>query len=361
MLAIALIVNCNRGKAMHALIQHALRCARMRTEEEKKGEQGKGPFPAGERMNLYKDILLKRLDEEKSPSVQSAYGQFLPYLLYLDQTWVFGLKKQGKLFPAAEDRSRFWEGHWQGYIGYCDFYDKIYELLYSDYFKATDRISTRVIAPEEKKMSGSEGYNRYEDNLADHLMIAYWRQKAEITEEKGILKIFFQKASPVLRGHAISFLGKAIKDVKPKKDSVEWRRLRALWEDRVKKAKDQELASFVRWLQYCPEEIGDVVDLIKPIIPYLHMGYQEEDLVEYLDSRIEIDTISSLILLMELFKVKASLINMHFRLELIRTILVKARSKKDILGVATLVNQAVNRLGEMGYYEFKDLLIKGSA
>ena len=64
----------------------------------------------------------------------------------------------------------------------------------------------------------------------------------------------------------------------------------------------------------CPEDIGDIVDLIKPIIPYLHMGYQEEDLVEYLDSRIEIDTISSLTLLIELFKVKASLINMHFRL-----------------------------------------------
>lgn len=352
-------INCNRGKAMHALMQHALRRARMRPEDEKKDEQGKGPFPAGERMNLYKNILSKRLDEEKSPSVQSAYGQFLPYLIYLDQAWIFDLKKQGKLFPEAKDRSRFWEGHWQGYVGYCDFYDQIYELLYNDYFKATDRISTRVISPEEKKKIGSEGYNRYEDRLAEHLMIAYWRQKAEFTDEKGVLKIFFQKASPVLRGHAISLLGKAIKDVKPTKDSVEWRRLRALWEDRVKKAKDHELANFVRWLQYCPEAIGDIVDLIKPIIPYLHMGYQEEDLVEYLDSRIEIDTISSLTLLMELFKVKASLINMHFRLDLIRAILVKARGKKDVLGVATLVNQAVNRLGEMGYYEFKDLLIKG--
>jgi len=351
-------INCNRGKAMHALIQHALRRARMRPEVERKEEDGKGPFPTGKRMDLYKDFLSKRLSEEKSPSVQSAYGQFLPYLFYLDQEWAINLKQQDKLFPAKEESNRFWEGHWQGYIGYGNFYDQIYCLLYKDYLKATERLSIKHSTSAEEKVFIGERHNRHDDRLAEHLMIAYWRKKAEIADNDGILSMFFKNASVVLRGHAISFLANAIEDVKPQKNSEEWKRLHALWEYRVKKVNDQELASFARWLKYCPEELGSITHLIKPAIPYLYMGYQEECLVDYIDSQIEVDTLNALTLLNELFKVKESLINIHFRLDTIRNILLKARNRKDVIGVASSINNAVNRLGEMGYYDFKDLLIK---
>jgi len=343
-------INSNRGKAMHALIQHALRRARMRPDEEKKAEKDKGTFPHGERMNLYKAFFTKRLDEEISPSVQSSYGQSLPYLFYLDQEWVEQMKKRGKLFPREEEKNRFWEAHWQGYIGFNNFYDQIYYLLKDDYKKAIDTLSDKK---ESKKIFGS-----YDDRLAEHLMIAYWRSLEEISEKGEILNTFFRKASRNLRSHAILFLVRALREVKPSKDSEEWIRMKNLWEQRLKKANDSELASFARWLKYSPESLVDILYLIKPIIPYLHVGYQEEDLLEYINENIEINTEKALQILNELYGIKESLLNIHFRLDLTKDILTKAGKYKDRPEVAVEINKAVNRLGEMGYYDFKDLLIE---
>ena len=343
-------INSNRGKAMHALMQHALRRARMRPEEEKKKEEGEGPFPAGERMDLYKDFFAERLDKETSPSVQSSYGQFLPFLFYLDQEWVKEMKKNEKLFPKEQDKIQFWQAHWEGYVCFNDFFTQIYDLLKEEYEKAVDGLPN---GKDDKKIRLHS-----EERLAEHLMIAYWRRLEEIENRRSVLNKFFKNAPYNIRSHAISFLANAIEEVKPKKDSEEWKRLKALWEDRINKAKDQELSNFVRWLKNCPEDLDNIVHLIKPIIPKLHLGYQEEDLLEYINEKIEINTSSALSLLNELFKIKESLVNIHFRLDLIKNILAKARKYKDTPGVANSINKAVNRLCEMGYYDFKNLLVQ---
>ncbi len=342
-------INSNRGRAMNALIQHALRRARMRTEEEKKAEEGKGSFPPGERMDLYKEFLAERLDEESSPSVQSCYGRSLIYLFYLDQEWVKQMKEQGKLFPKTKEKDKFWEAHWQGYIGFNDLFNQIYDFLKEDYRKAIDKL---VDVKDEKKHD-----DQYDNRLSEHLIIAYWRELEEIGKDGEILNIFFEKASPTLRGHAIWFLSNAIEEVKPLKGSDKWRRLKALWEDRVKKAKDEELADFVRWLKYCPENLDDIVHLIKPIIPFLQIGYQVDNLLEYINEKIETNTKNALYILNELLKIKDSLLNIHFNLDLLNDILAKARKYKDIPEIANGINQAINRLGEMGYYDLRDLLV----
>ncbi len=336
-------INSNRGKAMCALIQHALRREHMRPKEK---EEGKDPFPSGERMDLYKEFFSKRLDEEPSPSVQSSYGEYLVPFFYLDQKWVEQMKKQEKLFPMAEERSNYWDAHWHGYIAFSNFFNRIYDLLKEDYQKAV------------MKLTDKKERNHHDDRLAEHLMIAYWRNLEEIDKEGEILDVFFKNACPPVRAHAIWFWTNVIEEVKPAKDSEEWKILKALWQYRIAKGKDEEIANFVNWLKYCPEDLDDIVNLITPIIPYLHISYQEDDLLEYISEKIETNTTNGLLLLNKLFEIRESFVNIHFKLALLRDILTKAEKYKDKPDIADSINHAINRLGEMGYYDFRDLLVE---
>lgn len=341
-------INSNRGKAMCAFMQHAMRRARMRPEEEKKKEEGKGPFPPGSRMDQYKEFLTKRLDDEKSPSVQSSYGRFLPYLCYLDQDWVKQMIDEGKLFPKDVVRQRFWEAHWQGYIGYHGVNNQLYDWLRADYDKAVNEIP--------KDTAKKEKHDRYDNKIADHLMIAYWR-KIEDINPKGLVDRFFATASVNIRGHAIWFLSTAINDLKPQATSEEWKRLRQLWEYRIKNCKDDELGNFVKWLKSCPEKIGEIAALIKPILPYIVKHFHEKEFLEYLDAQAHDHPLVCAELLRDFLSLDSKFTELFFNLEQVRNIITKARAVRTDPHIIQSVNTTINRLGELGYYEFRDLLI----
>ena len=338
-------INSNRGKAMCALMQHALRRAKMRPDEEKKKEEGKGPFPPGERMNEYKEFLTKRLDDEKSPSVQSSYGRFLPYLCYLDQDWIKDMISSGKLFPKIKERQRFWEAHWEGYIGFTDMRGQLYNWLKKDYEKAVDDL----INDADKK----EKHERYDDRLADHLMIAYWRGLEDMNTG-GILDKFFKNVPVSIRGHAIWFLGTAIDKIKPNVVSDEWKRLRKLWDYRLKNCEDDEIGNFVKWLKNCPEKLDDIAYLIKPSIPFLAKHYSEDDFFDYLLLKVEESPIICLGLLDQLLSIRERIFLQENK---INDILIKASAFKTDPPVAQEINKVINTLGIIGYYEFRKMLV----
>lgn len=338
-------INCNRGKAMCAFIQHARRRAEMRLEKEKKKGEGKGEFPLGDEIITYKDFLKKRLDEEKSPSVQSSYGRYLTYLYYLDSEWIAEMVKSGKLFPKGKERFSFWEGHWQGYVGFNNFTNSLYELLRRNYQKAVERL----ISDSSKK----EKRERMDTRLAEHLMIAYWRELEDFGKGKNILDIFFKSAPTDIRGHAVFFLSTAIDKIKPKKESKEWGRLKKLWEHRIKNSRDEEIAKFVRWLKNCPEKIEDIKHLVSPMIKFLHKNFQERDFLEYLSVKAG----ESPFYCMELLNVMLNTDDsFYLHLEMLEEIFKKAYEFRSDSRVTQLINNAVNRLGEMGYYDFKCFL-----
>lgn len=343
-------INCNRGKAMRAMMQYALRWARTcRSLQEREAEKEKGPFPPGSRFGKdVREFLDKRLCNETSPSVQSVFGFFLPYLYYLDKNWVREKKDEGLLFPKDPTRQMFWKAHWDGFIGFSNFHREIFEFLKEDFKKAIDELS-------EAKTGKGERY-QYRMRLAEHLMIAYWHE-IEKYEHNSLIDLFFQNADEETRGHAVGFLGEIYEGQKPTRDLSKWKLLRVLWEKR-KDIKDSEIADFVRWLPCAPEGIEKLSSLMKPMIPYLHLGYQEEEFLNYIDRNVEAEPKLSMELLVELFKIKQSLINIHFRHELIRRIIEKAKTDSQSPMIIGLVNDAVNRLAEMGYYEYRDLPIK---
>jgi len=342
-------INSNRGKAMYALMQHAWRRARMRvSEEEKKKEEGKGPFPPGKRMDEYKDFFEKRLDVERSPSVQSSYGRFLPNLCYLDQDWVRLMIKNGKLFPNGNERSHFWEAHWQGYIGFQGLYNPLYSWLKYDYDKAVDHL----IKDGTKK----EKHKRYDDRLAEHLMVAYWRGLEDLRPGE-ILDKFFKNSPSSIRGHAIGFLGRVL-TVTVKIDSCEWKRLKDLWKYRIKNCKDNELCNFAKWLKNCPDKIEDIVQLIKPILPYVLKYFYGRDLLEYLNDKVESNPLICLELLNDLLSIKEKSNDLFLDFDLIKKIITTGYFFRGDKKISFLINAIINHLGELGYYDFRDLLIK---
>jgi len=341
-------INSNRGKAMCALIQHALRRARMQSPEEKKKEEGKGPFPPGRRMDRYKEFFTKRLDDETSPSVQSSYGRFLPHLCYLDQEWVNEMLLKDKLFPKSAARQAFWEGHWQGYVGFQGVYNLLYNWLGKDYDKAIAELPS--VQPKESKVE------RYDQQLAEHLMIAYWRELENI-DEAGRIDKFFKKASIETRGHAIWFMGTAISRNLPKIDSDEWKKLRLLWEYRIKNCKDDEIGSFIKWLKDCPEKIDNIVDLVKPMVPYMYKHFNEREFLEYLSSKVSESPVVILELLNQLLQDERAVGQLFFWNEIIREILTKLRDYRKDHRIVKGINAVVNRLGEKGQYEFQEFLI----
>ncbi len=98
--------------------------------------------------------------------------------------------------------------------------------------------------------------------------------------------------------------------------------------------------------------------MIAPIIPYLHISYQEDDLLAYISENIEIYTTNGLLLLNKLLGIDESFNNIHFNLYLIREILTKARKDRDKPDIVDSINYAINLLGRKGYYDFKNLLIE---
>jgi len=220
--------------------------------------------------------------------------------------------------------------------------------LGKDYDKAIEELP-----PAQSKEDKGE---RYDQHLAEHLMIAYWR-KLENIDEPGRVGKFFRKASVETRGHAIWFMGTAISRNLPKTDSEEWKRVRLLWEHRIKNCKDDEIGSFIRWLKDCPEKIDNVIDLIKPIVPYMYKHFNEREFLEYLSSKVSESPVVVLELLNQLLQDERAVGQLFFWNEIIRTILTKARDYRKDARIIKGINAIVNRLGEKGQYEFQELLI----
>jgi hypothetical protein len=345
-------INHNRGRAMHALIHHVLRRVRMRSDKEKEAEEGKGPFPPGERLDpVVKELLDKRSEEEISPSVQSTYGEFLPFLYYLDQEWVEEKLREGALFPKDPQKKLFWEAYWQGYIGFNNFDDRLYELLKEDY-----RLAIQGLDNLPKTKAKRESH--YDERLAEHLMIAYLRNMEKLEDKKGLLNLFFNKAPAEIRVHAVYFLSTVFEGVK-QRECEEWTKLKRFWEFRVKNSKDEELSGFASWYEHVVnfEPIDNLKDFIRPTIPFILSNYGGRMLLEYLDKSVGTSPITVLDLLIEAIKSKESVSSLFFEEELIRQILTKTRNYKQNKDVADRINEAINLLGKLGYYNYRDLLI----
>ncbi|MBC8493118.1 MAG: ATP-binding protein, partial [Chloroflexi bacterium] len=164
-----LSLNTVRGKAMHALIAYALRRARLIDSQTQLEEGG---IEAQRLESEVREALTQKLDKTRDPSlaVHSIFGQYLSNLYYLDREWL--TEHLPGIFPTEAERRAYWRAAWNSYISFNPLYSNLYGLLRVEYRRAVEQL------PE--KTEGRAGFERANESLAEHLMIAYWRGLEEV-------------------------------------------------------------------------------------------------------------------------------------------------------------------------------------
>jgi hypothetical protein len=348
-----LSLNCNRGKAMHALINYALRFVRIR-----KAEEGKDPFVDGRRIEPgVHQVLDDKLDKTKDPSlaVHSTFGWYLPYLFYLDRQW--SEESLQLIFPSEQKTSEYWEAAWDAYVGYVgDFYTDLYRLLRPQYLRAIINMEQGTLTPS---------HERPYEKMAIHLMIAYINDLEKLEDSEGLLVQFYRHAPDRVRAHAVWFLWRSLQEQKPGKGNGLWLKIRHLWEIRLAVASEaqasydmrEELSSYAWLLKDTPENLDEIYALLEPIVPYLEVGTQDRHVVEYLAEQAKVFPTKASLLLLKMVREVPDSIYLS-REEPVRQILETVNGSVEP-GAKENVSKIVNLFGERGDYRYRDLVGRG--
>ena len=366
-------LNVARGVAALALLEYALRYARLQKAEHEAevGEQGHE-----QRMEpSVKAAFTDMLDKEKEPSVavHSLFGEFLPNFLFLDRDWTVAHLDQ--IFPSQSERRPYWESAWQGYMLYCPrVHRELYELLHPQYLRAL-----RAVDLEDSSRATRNATHR----IASHIAVAYAVGFEELeagpgktTEaledqemEQSLLSAFLDTASGELRGVLARALGPPLdpgKEVSP----AQWARLRQYWQARTRAAAgalgdpqmDQELSAFVSWLSGVPEGLDTLHPLLGPSVERLATGHDAHVLLEYLSDQSESHPLLATEMLRLLLDRQAILeqgpdMNRIYLIgaqQSIWTILENAMGADDAAGASAA--SLINLLGKRGDHVYRELL-----
>lgn len=212
-----LALNTIRGRAMEAVVRYALWVKRELSSD--------GPF-SFDVVPECRNVLEHRLDPAVEPSaaIRSVYGQWFPWLVLIDEDWCH--KHRASIFPPQNENRPLYEAAWYAYLTFCDAYDSCLLILEGEYRRTLDELSS---PPSQKPRDPHECF-------AEHLMKFYWRGKLQLDDATSLLSEFFAKAPDKLRGHAIEFIGRSLRNTEGELEAKYQIRLKALWESRVASA-----------------------------------------------------------------------------------------------------------------------------
>jgi hypothetical protein len=217
-------INTPRGVAMGAVVQYALW---VRSGFEKSQDKDSLLAQGFGAMTEVREVLDFHLNPENDPSVtiRAVYGQRAPWLQLLDEKWA--RENTSKIF--ARENGEFWHAAWDTYIGYSPPYDTVFEWLLSEYSFAIEQIDAH-----DHGWATPEGPDY---SLAQHLMSFYWRGKLDLQGD--VLEAFYRRAGAKLRAHALSFVGRSLRNTEGSIPGTVEARLKELWSKRLKAVGEQ--------------------------------------------------------------------------------------------------------------------------
>lgn len=238
-----LSLNTTRGQAMHAAIRYGLWVRRSMEATEEEALLRTDGFV---RLPELREVLEAHLDPRADPSlaVRSVYGQWFPWLVLLDSTWAAA--QAGAVFE--QDDADRWAAAWGSYVTFNRPYDDVVALIEAAYRAAIATIGSPH--PAFRWLGSSD---TPEERLSEHLMILYWRGH-EGLGSAGLLHAFYAEAGDTLRGHAMEFVGRSLRETTSPEEAVV-ARLQELWEVRVATSQTEgkaqehakELSAFGWW------------------------------------------------------------------------------------------------------------------
>ncbi len=283
-----------------------------------------------------------------SATARSVFGRFLPHLTWLDCEWA--TSNLGLILPPEKERSGDWWAVWSSYLFFNQFYPPLLPLLRADYERGISRATQPRPDYAEKSDQG----------LATHVMNAMFLDLEPYSDARSLTATFLRETSGALRGEAVGIVGRWVNERGFTDFGKVWTLLKGFWRSRVDAAvrepasvDSEELAAFSVWLRGLGEPPSVLDDLIRPIIPAIVEHRRHADLIDYLahhpdDQAVAVELLNEVLQTVELGW-------MVYPEKSIRKVLEGAHRSK-IERALSLVDDAVNRLGELGSKDFRDLL-----
>jgi hypothetical protein len=237
--ALEIAINTTRGEALDAVMRYAVWVRRHIIREAGSDEAA---FRGFVDIPEARDVLDDHLDLAKDParSMRAVYGRHLPWLVHLDREWV--LERRERLFPVDPALAPYRDAVWDTYITSWRPITETFAALGGEYDAAVDRIGRP--APKHGPPP--------DEAVAEHLMVFYWLGQIPLTGEGSeLLSRFFEVAEDRLRGHAIQFMGRSLRNTEGDIPHDVRDRFIALWKVRLAAAREtapnKELAAFGWW------------------------------------------------------------------------------------------------------------------
>ncbi len=277
-----LSINTTRGEAINAVVRYALW---VRRHMEGQADAEDQPRTGFDEVPEVREVLEAHLDVAKEPSlaIRAVYGQWFPWLVLLDSKWA--RDNAARIFPIGQGEEALLETAWNTYVTFCRPYDNVLDILREQYRHAVERIGCR--------RDDTRWLANPDERLAEHLMEFYWRGKLSL--EDPLLTAFWERAPNCLRGHAIEFVGQALKQTEGDLSAEILDRLKQLWELRLviaKKAQqpsdfEKEMAAFGWWFVSVKFDVGWAIAQLSESLQLVHQADPEHMVLEHLARTVE--------------------------------------------------------------------------
>ncbi len=350
-------INTTRGEAMHAVVRYSL-WVRRRMEKE---PDGKTRAARGfDEMPEVRTVFDKHLDPDQEPSlaIRIVFGQWLPWLHFLDQNWATA--NIPKIFPLVDNLKDFRDVAWDTYIVFCEPYNNVFEILKEEYGRAIEMIGT--LSKRRTHLGDPDS------RLAEHLISQYWRGKLDADVPKGLLARFYAKADPKLRNWALEFIGRGLWKTAGNISPEILDRVKHLWATRLEAVRaagtaspeSGEVTSFGWWFVSGRFDAEWAID---QLLEALKIGSRIEpdhlvvERLAQLSGEMPIRTVECLRMIVEGDRDGWGILGWR---DHARTILGTAIHSADLTARDRTID-LVHRLGSRGYFEFRDLLPSAEA
>ena len=258
------VLNSLRGRVFAAMVDYALRCARINN-----AEQGiRWP-------QSIREDFIKRLDRSVEPSFEFSFtlGNYLPNLLYLDKDWV--IDNIAYIF-SKQDESH-WEAAFSGYL----FRPRISKDCYSLFKKRGDYQKALNTDFEDQKVLGK---------LIEHVCIGWIEDQETLDDKNSLIYQLVNSGNPKLLSEMVDFFWKEQYDTPDKvKSKVKpaWRALIDVLSQNSSKAEYQEiLGSLSGWLGLIDRIDAEALKWLKLSAKYVERGFDSASFVETLREHV---------------------------------------------------------------------------
>ena len=335
---VTLAMNTVRGAAVRTAIDYGLWVNR----------QTDSNASSFEKLPELRQLLEEHVQMERDPSlaIRSVYGEFLPWLVLLDRTWVTG--HLDRIFPEENRRHR--DAAWEAYVSFCRPYENVVDVLWGEYRTAVRLMGT--YDPSVRRLADPDY------RLAEHLMMLYWRGQLGIDD--ALLVDFYVLAPEAVRAHALDFLGRSLANHSDAVPQEVLTRLQTLFQRRFAAAGadaasfKKELAAYGWWFASRKFPAKWALATLLRVLENARMIDPEHLVVEKLAELAR----AFPALVMDCFAALVAAEGERWRLsvwgEHARTILAIARSSEDPR-VVDLARTVADDLGRRGFIDLRDL------